>query len=159
MATHTSPGGAKTKQVWIAKKGFWTTHELHTDASGATAWRDIGRETTGPIPDNNAIIIAYMAYLKAAIEQSGGEVDQINEHKFNLKLFVREELGNHATTIKVKAVLKQFQARIGKTLRVLPVGKRGQPVRDDIWRATAVAEKEYKDLFSPAKKDTYKKKK
>ena len=155
MATHTSPGGAKTKQVWLAKKGFWTTHELHTDASGATSWRDIGRETTGPYPDNNALVTAYMGYLKNAIEQSGGEVDQINEHKFNLKLFVRDELGNHTTTHKVKAFLKQFQSRYGKTLRVLPVGKRGQPIKDNISAAMSEADKKYAHLFSktkPAKK-------
>jgi len=154
MATHTSPGGAKTKQVWLAKKGFWTTHELHTDASGATSWRDIGRETTGPYPDNNALVTAYMAYLSNAIEQSGGETE-INEHKFNLKNFIAEDLGNHVTTIKVKAVLKQFQSRYGKSLRVLPVGKRGQPIKDNISAAMSEADKKYAHLFSktkPAKK-------
>ena len=128
---------------WNSKVGRWESISQTIDGPISNGFPD-----EGPAPNNFQVLERYCAYLAEAIENAtinpvSGK-PSVDRHKYNLKLFIKQDLGNHVSSHKLKAMLKDYNDRKnGFTqkavrespikdhpayvihIRALPVGPRG----------------------------------
>jgi hypothetical protein len=126
---------------WNSKVGRWESISKTIDGPISNGFPD-----EGPKPNNYDVLERYCAYLAEAIESAAvnpvSGKPLVDRHQYNLKLFIKQDLGNHVSSHKLKAMLKDYNDRKngftqkaaresgGKLtytihIRALPVGPRG----------------------------------
>jgi hypothetical protein len=114
---------------WNSKKGQWWIKKIVDTEQGPKEMPVGPCATHGPKPTNIEVMQSYVAYVNRAMVKTQELVEKgvietelekfyidqvVSAHHFNIKQFIKEELGFHYSSFQVKQILKKAKDIIEK---------------------------------------------